>query len=907
MNTTVPGLRTQLKMGFCRKAERMRYLLRPLLLLCPIVSGFAASPIAPWDSPEDNGVLLHNGWQLHDVPSLKFSDIDTAGTRVSTVAYAPSAWMKASVPGTILACMVNNGTLPDPNFGKNMDVITSRFVNTDYVYQTQFQVPASFSGRKIWLNFEGISRDAIIFVNGAKVGVINGVWTRGKFDITSCVNADGKNGLAVIIRKGTSSSDNPDTDKGQGFSGHNLQGNECHPAIPGDGNGIYAEVYLTSTGNIRIIDPFVTTDLPLPNLSPAKLTIKTDLRNLTSAPQSGILKGAIGALTFQQNVSLAPNETRTITFAPEAFPGLNIASPKLWWPNGYGSPNLYDLNLSFQMKDASISDSKTVKFGIRKVTYDTSGVPGNLKIMVNGVPIFIRGGSWMSPDLFMRYDAAKAEIDARFHKELGFTMVRFWKGQVPFRQVFDAFDRHGILAWCEWNGLGGESYADHNMWGYGGISNPESTEGIRDFLKRVRNHPSVVIHVGNNEQPSPPDGITLFKKQMDELHPGMLFVNHSQCLPIHDYDGPWSAQDPIWYWNYAQKFGLYSEIGLPHVPSVESMRKMMPAADLWPINGTGMWSYHQIDAKNTEGDSYLKKIHTQYGTSANIEQFCAKAAAFNYENNRAIMEGAANSMWSGCTGVLLWMSKAAWANLNWSTYDYYYGVDGTYFANKKACEPLHIQWDIRNWGVSVINATLKEQNGLTAVAEVYNSDAKLKSTHSATINAAANSKTAAFTIAKPDGLTPVHFIRLLLKNGTDTISENFYWNGNAYQDYTGLDALPKANLELSATVAASGDETAIVATLRNATQSIAFMPRLCLVRATSEERVLPTYYSDNYRSLLPGEYCNITMRCKTAALKGENPKLNLDGYNIAMKSLALFAVSAKRIPDGAGPDIAPHK
>jgi hypothetical protein len=99
----------------------------------------------------------------------------------------------------------------------------------------------------------------------------------------------------------------------------------------------------------------------------------------------------------------------------------------------------------------------------------------------------------------------------------------------------------------------------------------------------------------------------------------------------------------------------------------------------------------------------------------------------------------------------------------------------------------------------------------------------------------------------------------------------------------------------------------ISATLCNATQSIAFMPRLCLVRATSGKRVLPTFYSDNYRSLLPGERCTITMRCKTADLKGESPKLNLDGYNITMKSLALPAVSATRIPDAASPDIAPHK
>ena len=868
------------------------------MFICSILATFAALPVCslePWDSPEDNGVLLHSGWQLHDVPSLNFPDINAAGINVSKTAYASSKWMQASVPGTILACMVDNGTFPDPNHAKNMDAIRSRFVNADYVYRTQFQVPASFSGKKTWLNFEGIARDAIVFVNGTNVGVINGVWTRGKFDITASAIVGGSNGLAVIIRKGTASSNNADTDKGQGFSGHNLQGNECHPAIPGDGNGIYAEVYLTGTGDVRIKDPFVVSDLPLPNTSPAKLTIKADVQNVTATTQSGILKGTIGAIAFQQNVCLAAHETKTITFAPNSYPGLSIASPQLWWPNGYGRPNLYSLNLTFHMANASISDSKTLKFGIRKVTYDTNGVPGNLKIMVNGVPIFCRGGSWMSPDLFMRYDAVKADIDARFHKEMGFTMVRFWKGQVPFRQAFDAFDRYGILVWCEWNGLGGESYTDHNMWGYGGISNPESTEGIRDLLKRVRTHPSVVIHIGNNEQPSPPEGIALFKAQMDELHPGMLFVNHSQCLPIHDYDGPWSAQDPTWYWNTAQTFGLYSEIGLPHVLSVESMRAMMSTTDLWPINGTGMWSYHQINAFNTDGDNYLKKVDTQYGPSANIEQFCAKAAALNYEYNRAIMEGAANSMWNGCTGVLLWMSKSAWASLNWSTYDYFYGVDGTYFGNKKACEPLHIQWDIRNWGVSVVNATLTERNGLTAVAEVYNSDATRKYANSATVNAAANRKTAAFTITKPSGLTSVHFIKLLLKNGNDTISENIYWNGNTYMNYTGLDSLPRINLDLSANASASGAETEISATLRNATATIAFMPRLCLVRAASGERVLPTFYSDNYRSLLPGERHTVAMRFKTADLNGENAKLNLDGYNINMKSLTLSQVPAKVI------------
>ena len=168
---------------------------------------------------------------------------------------------------------------------------------------------------------------------------------------------------------------------------------------------------------------------------------------------------------------------------------------------------------------------------------------------------------------------------------------------------------------------------------------------------------------------------------------------------------------------------------------------MMPESDLWQVNATKMWSYHQIDSLNTSGNRYLEKITADYGQSTGIEQFCQKAAALNYDYNRAIMEAAGSRMWNGCNGVLLWMSKSAWANLNWSTYDYYYGVDGTYFGVKKACEPIHIQWDLRNWQVSVVNATQTDRNRLTAVAQVYNLNGTLKNTQSAMVNASANQVT----------------------------------------------------------------------------------------------------------------------------------------------------------------------
>ena len=871
-----------------------------LLSFLSIFVTTSALAIDPWDSPEEGGVLIQGSWQLHDVPSLKFPDLNQAGTSVSHPDYALVKWMQATVPGTILACMVANRTLPEPNYRLNMQEVQKHFANLDYVYRTPCDVPPAFAGRRIWLNLEGISRDAVIFVNGQNVGAMNGVWTRGKFDITRVVHPAGANALAVLIRAGTGSSDHAETDKGQGFCGHNIQGNECHPAIPGDGNGIYAEAYLTSTKDVLVRDPYVTTELPRPDNSVADLTVRADLTNVSDRAVSGILQGTIGKLAFERPVTLAAHEHKTVSFEPASFPALHVSSPHLWWPNGYGDPTLQTLHLQFVLPDRSVSDSKGVTFGMRKITYDTTS-PQGLRIIVNGVPIFCRGGSWMSPDLFMRYNAVQADIDGRFHRELGFTMVRFWKGQVPFRQAFDACDRYGILVWWEWMGLGEESYTGHNMWGYGGLDNPESTEGVHDMLRRLRSHACVSLYVAQNERGISAEAVQYFRAQQAALDPGTLFIATSCTLPLHRGDGPWSILDPVTYWNKATTFGFYSEIGLPHVLSVESMRTMMPNQVLWPsalplgwmsaLYSSEVWSYHQIDSGNTGGDKYLNKIADSYGVANGIGSFCNKAAALNYDYNRAIMESAGNSMWNGCQGVLLWMSKSAWANLNWSTYDYYNAVDGTYFGSKKACEPVHIQWDVRDGSISVVNATQTAHTGLTATAEVYNLDGTRMGTKTATINAAANQKTAVLTLDKLPGLSEVHFIRLLLKDNQRVVSENFYWDGNSYEKYAALNTLPQIALDLSGSARLDGDETVISAALHNGTHTVAFMPRLGLLRAGSGERVLPTLYSDNYLSMLPGESRIITARCKTADLAGAKPKLNLDGYNVSPVSFEIPSIS----------------
>ena len=117
-------------------------------------------------------------------------------------------------------------------------------------------------------------------------------------------------------------------------------------------------------------------------------------------------------------MSLAPHETRTVTFSPATTPALHLKNPRLWWPNGYGPQNLYRLHLSFSVGGA-VSDAREVSFGIRKITYALPG-SDNLALSVNGVPVSLVDPEPTDPDLALSFVAGFLErIPPVLTSELG--------------------------------------------------------------------------------------------------------------------------------------------------------------------------------------------------------------------------------------------------------------------------------------------------------------------------------------------------------------------------------------------------------------------------------------------------------------------------------------------------------
>ena len=276
--------------------------------------------------------------------------------------------------------------------------------------------------------------------------------------------------------------------------------------IRGRNIGIWNDVFLTFNGAVTIEDPFVRTELPLPETSSADVLVELTLKNHSAETLNGVLKGKYGDVSFEQAITLQANEIKLVELNPSIIPALHLKNPKLWWPKGYGEPHLYDVNLSFYV-DGKETDRTSFKSGVRQMTFDENiyepsggmsfgtfgqSEPRRLSLYINGRRFIGFGGNWGFSESNLNYRGREYDIAVAYHADMNFTMIRNWVGQIGDQEFFEACDRHGVMVWQDFwlaNPVDGPNPYDNEMF----MTNAE------DFVKRVRNHPSIGIYVGRNE------------------------------------------------------------------------------------------------------------------------------------------------------------------------------------------------------------------------------------------------------------------------------------------------------------------------------------------------------------------------------------------------------------------------
>ncbi len=157
--------------------------------------------------------------------------------------YDMSAWVKATVPGTVFGDHVNAGIEEDPNYGDNIYRVDKKKYYKNFIYRNRFIVPGKLQSEKVWLNFEGINSRGDVYLNNVKLGVLDGFMRRGKYDVTNILKKGAANILVVLVYV-------PEEPIVNWASPTYLSagGWDWMPYVPGLNMGITDDVYFTTSG-----------------------------------------------------------------------------------------------------------------------------------------------------------------------------------------------------------------------------------------------------------------------------------------------------------------------------------------------------------------------------------------------------------------------------------------------------------------------------------------------------------------------------------------------------------------------------------------------------------------------------------------------------------------------------------
>ena len=857
---------------------------------------------------------LREGWSLQSS-----SKVEAKGEVISTQQFAATGWQDVTVPTTVVAALVKSHALPEPFFGMNLRQfagvtypIGGNFSNiamqTDspyavsWWYRKHFAVPASYTGKRVWLNFKGINYRAAIWLNGKQIANSNdvaGAWRTYEFNVTDAVNVGADNTLAVQVWAPT------ENDLAITFV-------DWNPAPPDKNMGLWGEVYLAASGPVALRYPTVVSKLNLPANDRAQLTVTAQVKNGTGQAVKGKLKGQVENIRFEQEVELAPHQAKDVTFTPEQYPQLAISNPRLWWPTQMGKPNLYPLAVEFVV-NGEVSDHSESRFGIREITSDFNSVGGRV-FHVNGKNILIRGGGWTT-DMMLRENSQRLEDEFRYVGDMGLNTIRL-EGKLETPEFFDLADRKGFLVmagWCccdFWERWPRWKPADFEI----------AKQSLRDQIYRLRSHPSLVMWLNGSDNPPPPDVEQMYldiEKQLLWPNPVVSSATGKETSVTGDsgvkMTGPYEYVAPA-YWEEdtpngtggrkkcnpggcGGAYGFNTETSMgPAVPPIESIEAMVGRDHLWPIDD--VWNYHAGGGEFKTIQVFSDALANRYGKSNSVEDFAAKSQMQTYEGVRAMYEAYSRNKYES-TGVIQWMLNNAWPSMIWHLYDYYLRPGGGYFGAKRAMEALHPVYGYDDHAIWVVSSQYEDVKGLKLTTKIYNLDMTEKFSHVDSLDAAADSTKKIFALPDVPGLSPTYFVVLRLQDAAGkVVGSNFYWLSTkvetldwkksnwwmtpteSFADYTALSQLPKVKLKVNEHSEKKGEEEVTHVTVENPSKSLAFFVRLKVEKGAKGEEVLPVVWEDNYISLLPGEKREITATYRASELGAAKPVVEVSGWNV---------------------------
>lgn len=634
-----------------------------------------------------------------------------------------NSFIAAKVPGSICTDLMNSNFLPDPYFRNNSDLFEEA-AEYDYIYERDFSLEKSdLNHKNINLCCDGLDTLCEIKINGKTLASTDNMHRSYRFDIKDFVS-EGKNKISVLIKSPTKFcrmkhsemplAQVPDEQCRKGFShlrkAHCMLGWDWGPIIP-DG-GIWRDIYISYDNGLRIESVFITQE----HMEDKKVFINV-------LPEIKCDKDVKCKVKFDGKVYEFTGEK--LRFEVEA--------PKLWYPAGYGEHYLYDFKLIAESGDEE--DTYNCRIGLRdaKVVCEKDQFGTSMYFSVNGIPVFAKGANYIIEDsIITRCTPERTRDLLNQAVESNNNTVRVWGGAIyPFDYFYDICDELGLLVWQDFM-FACAQYPDTKEF-YDNIS-----AEAEDNIKRLRNHPSLIMWCGNNEcETAVHDWWKLDKKDLDaylyqfntllrgiakKFDPTRFYmpssptgtgdfedINTENIGDAHYWE-IWFNQKPLSeYMKY--HFRFLSEFGFQSFPALETVETFTEEKDR-NIFSRVMEHHQRSGAANGLILSYLAR---EYRYTKDFDSLIYVSQLMQADAIRVGVEHARrNRNGNRCMGTIYWQLNDCWQVASWAGIDYFGRWKALQYSAKKFFAPILVSalhYEENKALISYTNDTLEKIGG----------------------------------------------------------------------------------------------------------------------------------------------------------------------------------------------------
>lgn len=660
---------------------------------------------------------------------------------------AETRTMSSNIPGNLENDLYRNNLINDPYIRLHgMELRPYEFY--EWHMTKTFEMDA-VDGR-YELVLEGIDCFGTIKLNGKEIGTTANALIRHVFETTGNL-VEGTNTLEVVINSANNVARKypltPDAFSAYPFNYESLRvrkpahawGWDITPRFPL--GGLFRPVYLRKIPSARFTANYLQTiDGTTATKAKMRLTYNFETEDHSIIGYRLKVTGQCGTSVFQQEQDV---------WATAGVLRFVIDNPRLWWPRGYGSPNLYQVKYELYKNERLVAEEKAT-VGIRTVSLHhadtaTDGPDTDFVFIVNGQRIMCKGTNWVPADAMHSKDEQRIPAIIELASDLNCNMLRVWGGGIYESELFyDLCDRNGIMIWQDFM-MGCAVYPQDEEF-LSTIRNEVAT-----IVPQLRQHASIVLWAGDNECDQVPSwgGMNpdpnlnrltreVIPQQLRILDPLRPYLPSSPYVSPVSYQreknggtlpSELSAEQHLWgprnyfkgdyYRNTLASF--VSEMGYHGCPGVGSIKKFISPEHTWPYQNNQEWNFH---ASNPfiESDSHLNyrtelmasQVKEMFGeVPEELDSFVIASQICQAEAKKFFIESI-RCRKPRMTGILWWNLMDCWPQFSDAIVDYYFNRKLAYYYIRRVQQPVCVMvsepkgWDHH---VIIVNDSLKKVGG----------------------------------------------------------------------------------------------------------------------------------------------------------------------------------------------------